>query len=598
MAFTGRAPRLDAARDACPASQRRAFVAPAVGAVSGRASPGEPRRLAALALSFALVAWRRDDRARFVRPCRAGRPGGAVLRPARPHRPSQRTRQRRVARMQACLSRKLALGIRLQRAPATAAPHHLSLVPVGSRTAACPAQGPHPCIQQLHILSLQLTVVCWLLLGLTGAHAAPPPAGPSATSPSHSAPAEARTSVATGSGTEIDFQRFLDAVKSGANLVPLSQRIFSDHLTPVSAYRCARRSPLRRGAVAVPPLPAQPRFPCCSSHGAAKPGMQPGSRAPRLSVQPIATPAPPARSLVPESDSQLPSFLLESVVNGDQQVRPRSRHRYRRLRPRSQAIPRRSIPSQLPSAAHSPAPPQRPRPHYQHLTTSAISTDPHHPRPTHISPHPSPAPAPQGRYSFLGSSPALEVVATRSRVVLLDHTAGQRTVTHMEDPMQVGAGGRWRRGCVWACACACRTGVWGCSWGGVWVCRPRWGSERRLEGSGWRPGRSSTWGGRYAPAPARAPALCVSLAIPGPALDRCLAVCRVSCVCRVPAAREPEPQLAAGQGGGHPGRVHGRLGGLRGLRHRALRVRRQAAVRGRAGRCAQAASRGGRAGWR
>ncbi|PNW83101.1 hypothetical protein CHLRE_06g306601v5 [Chlamydomonas reinhardtii] len=118
----------------------------------------------------------------------------------------------------------------------------------------------------------------------------------------HHASSGAATS-ASGASADAGFQKFLDAVKSGANLVPLSQRIFSDHLTPVSAYRC----------------------------------------------------------LVPEGDSQLPSFLLESVVNGDQ----------------------------------------------------------------------------QGRYSFLGSSPALEVVATQDRVVLLDHDKGSRTVTSMADPMQL-----------------------------------------------------------------------------------------------------------------------------------------------------------------
>lgn len=85
--------------------------------------------------------------------------------------------------------------------------------------------------------------------------------------------------------------------------MPLSARIFSDHLTPVLAYRC----------------------------------------------------------LVDESDSQLPSFLLESVVNGDQ----------------------------------------------------------------------------QGRYSFVGSSPALEVVAVRDKVVLMDHAAGTRTASSMADPMQL-----------------------------------------------------------------------------------------------------------------------------------------------------------------
>ncbi|KXZ54537.1 hypothetical protein GPECTOR_4g602 [Gonium pectorale] len=111
------------------------------------------------------------------------------------------------------------------------------------------------------------------------------------------------STASSGSAHDAGFQQFLEAVKGGANLVPLSKRIFSDHLTPVSAYR----------------------------------------------------------ALVPESDSQLPSFLLESVVNGDQ----------------------------------------------------------------------------QGRYSFLGCCPALEVVATRDSVVLLDHDKGSRTVSSMQDPMQL-----------------------------------------------------------------------------------------------------------------------------------------------------------------
>lgn len=55
---------------------------------------------------------------------------------------------------------------------------------------------------------------------------------------------------------------FREAAGSGANLVPLSQRILSDHLTPVLAYRC----------------------------------------------------------LVKEDQRSAPSFLFESVVNGDQQV--------------------------------------------------------------------------------------------------------------------------------------------------------------------------------------------------------------------------------------------------------------------------------------
>ncbi|GIL83086.1 hypothetical protein Vretimale_11416 [Volvox reticuliferus] len=121
-----------------------------------------------------------------------------------------------------------------------------------------------------------------------------------------SAPADSSASTSTsrnGSTHDAGFEKFLEAVNNGANLVPLSKRIFSDHLTPVSAYRC----------------------------------------------------------LVSELDDELPSFLLESVVNGDQ----------------------------------------------------------------------------QGRYSFLGSCPAMEVLATQNRVTMLDHGAGTRTVSTMADPMQL-----------------------------------------------------------------------------------------------------------------------------------------------------------------
>lgn len=62
---------------------------------------------------------------------------------------------------------------------------------------------------------------------------------------------------------DAQFARFCEAARSGANIVPLFERIFSDQLTPVLAYRC----------------------------------------------------------LVKESDVQAPSFLFESVVNGNQQGR-------------------------------------------------------------------------------------------------------------------------------------------------------------------------------------------------------------------------------------------------------------------------------------
>lgn len=56
-----------------------------------------------------------------------------------------------------------------------------------------------------------------------------------------------------------EFESFLGGVKSGANLIPICRRIFSDQLTPVLGYRC----------------------------------------------------------LVKDNDTDAPSFLLESVVNGD-----------------------------------------------------------------------------------------------------------------------------------------------------------------------------------------------------------------------------------------------------------------------------------------
>lgn len=65
---------------------------------------------------------------------------------------------------------------------------------------------------------------------------------------------------------DTEFDRFCEAA-ANANIVPLFERIFSDQLTPVLAYRC----------------------------------------------------------LVQESDVNAPSFLFESVVNGNQQGRCGSR---------------------------------------------------------------------------------------------------------------------------------------------------------------------------------------------------------------------------------------------------------------------------------
>ena len=83
--------------------------------------------------------------------------------------------------------------------------------------------------------------------------------------------AQARdTAPSPSAGDDPGLQAFRAAAAGGANLVPLFQRILSDHLTPVLAYRC----------------------------------------------------------LVREDERTAPSFLFESVINGDQQVRlRRSEHR-------------------------------------------------------------------------------------------------------------------------------------------------------------------------------------------------------------------------------------------------------------------------------
>lgn len=42
-----------------------------------------------------------------------------------------------------------------------------------------------------------------------------------------------------------------------------------------------------------------------------------------------------------------------------------------------------------------------------------------------------------GRFSFVGARPALEVSAKGNNVVVLDHCHGTRTVTQEEDPIEV-----------------------------------------------------------------------------------------------------------------------------------------------------------------
>ena len=43
----------------------------------------------------------------------------------------------------------------------------------------------------------------------------------------------------------------------------------------------------------------------------------------------------------------------------------------------------------------------------------------------------------QGRYSFVGAQPVMEVVARENIVTVIDHQTRQRTVTEESDPMEV-----------------------------------------------------------------------------------------------------------------------------------------------------------------
>jgi len=136
--------------------------------------------------------------------------------------------------------------------------------------------------------------------------------------PPHAAPPAA---LGIPSSLRSDYADFCAAAATGATLVPLFRRILSDHLTPVLAYRC----------------------------------------------------------LVRQDDREAPSFLLESVVNGNTSVRARAGRASR----------------------------------------------------CHVSP------PPQGRYSYLGAQPALEVCAKEGRVTVLDHEKGTRRVEEVEDPLRV-----------------------------------------------------------------------------------------------------------------------------------------------------------------
>lgn len=63
------------------------------------------------------------------------------------------------------------------------------------------------------------------------------------------------------------------------------------------------------------------------------------------------------------------------------------------------------------------------------------------------------------RYSFVGAMPAMEVVATQGRVVVMDHEKGTREVQeNVTDPMQVGVG-----------MCGSKRSTYNQLYGGLWT---------------------------------------------------------------------------------------------------------------------------------
>ena len=143
------------------------------------------------------------------------------------------------------------------------------------------------------------------------------------------------------------------------------------------------------------------------------------------------TPVTAYRCLVAEDDREAPSFLFESVVNGTQTVSPpltdqlagfpmTSRHSlWRRLYVLVAAICEgRAV----------------------QVTAASASVK----RPGNV-PHENCVMV-QGRYSFVGAQPAMEVVARENTVTVIDHHTRQRTVTEESDPMEVEA---------LLCSCSC-----------------------------------------------------------------------------------------------------------------------------------------------
>jgi anthranilate synthase component 1 len=146
-----------------------------------------------------------------------------------------------------------------------------------------------------------------------------------------------------------EFQDFKRAATQG-NLVPVFERLFSDQLTPVVAYRC----------------------------------------------------------LVGEDDHELPSFLYESVVNGDQTVRS-------------------SVQGSMNCCLQA---------------ALMMLEDDHGPMPCFTVPVrvmalPDKCLLMQGRYSFVGAQPAMEIMAFGDSVTVLNHETQERGVSQEEDPLEM-----------------------------------------------------------------------------------------------------------------------------------------------------------------
>ena len=128
------------------------------------------------------------------------------------------------------------------------------------------------------------------------------------------------------------------------------------------------------------------------------------------------TPVTAYRCLVAEDDREAPSFLFESVVNGTQTAgisHPTWQLACVFAASCALCIFGWHVAQMDPSKKCSGL-----------FTMSAFMTS-------------AAVSVPQGRYSFVGAQPALEVVARGNSVTIIDHATKQRTTTEEDDPMAV-----------------------------------------------------------------------------------------------------------------------------------------------------------------